>query len=449
MNLEKNALHTVKIESYNTDGFGICRIDGAVVFVPQTVRGDECEIRIIKVLNTVAYARVETIITPSAHRIQSTCPAFPLCGGCDFLHMDYEEELFYKKQRVQDALERVGGIKCEELEVVPAPSIQRYRNKALFPCAQDGSLIKAGFFRRRSHDIVECEDCQIQSERANALRKAVLSWANKYTVPAYNEVNGSGLIRQIYVRTGDKGTLLTLVINGRRVPYTDELIDTCRKACTDLRGIVLNTNKEKTNRAIGDKFITVWGEGALVDGLCGIKFSLSPRSFYQVNHAQAENLYNAAIEFADFAETDNVLDLYCGTGTITLLMAQHCAKAVGVEIITEAAGDAEENARRNNVTNVKFLCADASRAAELIKIEKFVPNVLVTDPPRKGMDEKTINAIVEMKPKKIVCLSCDPATLARDIKILCEKGYSFEKIKSFDMFPRTANVECVALMTLK
>lgn len=449
MRLEKNEIHTVTIEGYNTDGLGICRLDGAVVFVPQTVRGDECEIRIVKVLKNVAYGKVEKIITPSEHRVEPNCPVFAQCGGCDFLHMSYEEELHYKKQRVYEALTRVGGVECEELEIVPSPTQERYRNKAIFPCTPNGAEIKAGFYRSHSHDVVECSDCKIQTERANSLRDAVLEWAKKFTVPAYNEVSGNGLLRQIYVRTGEKGSLLTLVINGRRVPYIEELVQLCRKACTDLRGVVLNTNKAKTNRVVGDKFITIWGEGALVDGLCGVKFAISPRSFYQINHGQAENLYTTAIEFAGFEKTDKVLDLYCGIGTLTLLMASHCESAMGVEIVLEAAGDAEENARRNNITNAKFMCADANRTAELLEIENFKPDVLVTDPPRKGMDAKTIEAIVQIAPKKLVYVSCDPATLARDVKIFTENGFEFSKIKAFDMFPKTANVECCALLVRK
>lgn len=445
MSLEKNQLHEVEIVGYNSDGLGVCRLDGQVIFVERGVRGDLCQIRIVKVLKNCAYGRVEELLKPSPHRVQPQCPAFPQCGGCDFWHMSYEEELFYKKDRVEQALSRLAGIQLPELPMVGGEELA-YRNKAMFPCAKEGETMVAGFYRRRSHEVVPCPRCLIQPEAADALKQAVLDWANAYRVPCYDETTGKGLLRHIYVRTSPRGALLTLVVTRWDVPRTQDLAERCQAACPQLVGIVLNRNGKATNRVQGDQYRPLWGQDHLADSLCGVEFSLSPASFYQVNREQAQHLYQAAVEMAQFQKEDVLLDLYCGTGTITLVMAPHCGKAVGVEIAEQAVEDAKNNAKRNGVENATFLCADAGEAATQLRQQGMMPTVIVVDPPRKGLEEEARQAVLDLAPRRLIYVSCDPATMARDVKELCQGGYRLTQAKCFDLFPRTANVETLVAL---
>ena len=445
MSLEKNSIHEGIITGYESGGMGVCRLDGQVVFVERGVRGDRCRLRIVKALKNKAYARIEELLEPSPHRQEPCCPAFPKCGGCDFWHMQYEEELFAKRQRVQDALERLGGQSVPELEIVGGENFH-YRNKAMYPCATEEGRPVAGFYRRRSHQVIPQENCAIQSPLADQLKEGVLRWAETCGVSIYEEETGRGFLRHIYVRTGKQGALLTLVVTSWKVPQPEKLIALCRESCPPLVGIVLNKNTRQTNRVLGEECRTLWGEGRLQDSLCGVEFSLSPLSFYQVNQPQAQRLYEQAVEYAAFSPEDTLLDLYCGTGTITLVMARHCREAVGVEIVPQAVEDARENARQNGITNTRFLCADAGQAAQQLLEEGFRPTVMVVDPPRKGLDEKAREILLRMNPRRVVYVSCDPATMARDIRQLTEGGYRLEKVRAFDLFPRTANVETVVLL---
>lgn len=446
MTLEKNSLHQAEITGYASDGMGICRIDGQVVFVERGVRGDLCMVRIVKALKNKAYGRMEQLLEPSPHRQENDCPAYPRCGGCDFRHFTYQEELFYKRQRVQDALERLAGIRWPQLEIVGG-DVEHYRNKAMYPCAEKDGAPVAGFYRRRSHEVVPCERCAIQPAQADALKDAVLAWARAHKVTIYGEEAHKGLLRHIYVRTGQSGALLTLVATALSLPAEADLVDRCRRACGELVGIVINQNAEPTNRVLGRASRVLWGEGRLRDSLCGVEFALSPPSFYQVNREQAQRLYQQAVEYAAFGPEDTLLDLYCGTGTITLVMARACKQAVGVEIVPEAVEDARENARANGIENVRFFCADAGQAALRLAEEGFRPDVVVVDPPRKGLDQGAISAVCSLSPSRIVYVSCDPATMARDVKELTAQGYALRQAKAFDLFPRTANVETVVLLS--
>lgn len=445
MTLEKNSLHPAEITGYASDGMGICRIDGQVVFVERGVRGDLCTVRIVKALKNKAYGRIERLLEPSPHRMENDCPAYPRCGGCDFRHMTYEEELYYKRRRVQDALERLAGVPWPQLEIVGGP-VEHYRNKAMYPCAEKDGAPIAGFYRRRSHEVVPSGRCAIQPGQADALKEAVLAWARANRVAVYDEGAGKGLLRHIYVRTGQSGALLTLVATALALPAEADLVDRCRRACGELAGIVVNQNTERTNRVLGRESRVVWGEGRLRDSLCGVEFALSPPSFYQVNQKQAERLYQQAVEYAAFGPEDTLLDLYCGTGTITLVMARACKQAVGVEIVPEAVEDARENTRANRIENVRFFCADAGQAARELAEEGFRPDVVVVDPPRKGLDEGAVRAIGQLAPRRIVYVSCDPATMARDIKEFTARGYGLRQAKAFDLFPRTANVESLCML---
>ncbi len=442
--MEKNKIYECKIENYTAEGMGVARIDGMAVFVPGAAAGDTLKVKIVKVQKNLAYGKIEQILDPAPVRQKPTCPVYDKCGGCNFLHLTYEEELRLKGQRVEDALRRIGGF---DISIAPAHGSTReaYRNKAQFPVTTVRGKTRFGFYRSHSHDVVPCDGCMIQSESANALAAAVCRWMDESGALPYDETTGKGLVRHIYVRNGKYGCHLCIIATSARLPKLQLLIDYAQDAAPDLEGIVVNINSQKTNKILGDTCKTLWGKDRLTDDLLGLKFELSPLSFYQVNHTQAENLYTKALEYADLKETDLALDLYCGVGTITLLLAQKCKQAVGNEIVPAAIDNANENAARNGIDNVRFILGDAGKVSETLLNEGLRPDVIVCDPPRKGMDQLAIDSIAAMDPKRVVYVSCDPASLARDAALMARKGFKLRKAEAFDMFPGTANVETVAL----
>lgn len=447
MPLMKNQVHTASIQGYTAQGAGVAHIDGMAVFVPGTARGDLCRIRLVKVLKHYAFGRLEEVLQPSPHRIPSDCPAFPKCGGCGFRHITYEEELWQKRRRVWDAMKRIGGFDLPEPEITGSPQQQGYRNKAQFPVGTADGRPAWGFYRSRSHDLIPLESCAIQDPRACAAAKAVCDWADAHQVRPYDEATGKGLLRHIYARTGRAGLHLALVVTKDAIPAADDLLARVQAACPDLCGLVLNINVRRDNVILGDACRTLWGADRLEDDLMGAAFRLSPLSFYQVNHAQTQQLYAHAIQQARLTPDTVALDLYCGIGTITLALAKQCKTVIGAEIVPAAIEDAKENAARNGITNARFFCGDAGQTAEHLAKEGFSPDVILCDPPRKGMDETAIAAILRMNPKRIVYVSCECETLARDAKLLCAGGYTLTHVHAFDMFPRTAHVESVVCLT--
>lgn len=442
--LEKNQLHTVTITGYSAEGMGIARVEEQVVFVHGAVRGETCVIRILKVLKNVAFARVEEIVERSENRLDPDCPNFPACGGCDFRHLSYCEELEAKRQRVQDALQRIGGADIEVTEILGSEETTHYRNKSQFPISADG---KVGFYRARSHDVIAATDCLLQTPQAGAIAAAVESYMREFSVSAYNEKTGKGLLRHIYVRTNCEGAaLVCLIVNGKKLPREDELVQRIRTACADTVGVVLNVNTKDTNVILGDTYRTLWGEDTLMDTLCGLTYRLSIPSFYQVNRPQAQRLYAKAVELAQLTGTETVLDLYCGAGTITLVMAQKAKRAIGAEIVPEAIENAKENALRNGVENAEFFCGDAGDIAVKLAREQLRPDVVVVDPPRKGLSEDVIAAVAKMSPDRVVYVSCDCATLARDVKRFTQVGYELKTATAVDMFPRTCHIETAAML---
>lgn len=443
--MEKNREYQLKIEGYTAEGAGVARLEGMVVFVPGAARGDLCLVRIVKVLKTHAFGKLMSVLEPGPGRIEPDCPVYDKCGGCCYRHISYEEELWAKGKKVQDALNRIGGLALTEApEVVGSPQLVGYRNKAQFPVALDESgKAVFGFYRSRSHDVAAVDGCAIQDPRANALARAVCAWMDQTGAKPYEETTGSGLVRHIFVRTGETGSQLCLVCTGAKLPRSERLVALCREAAPDLRGLVVNINAKNTNVILGAENRTLWGEDRLTDTLCGHTFSLSPHSFYQVNHAQTAQLYGQALRYAE-PKGKTVLDLYCGIGTITLALAREAQSVIGAEIVPQAIADANENAAENRVDNVRFLCADAGEAAQQLAAQGLRPDVIVCDPPRKGMDGNTIDAILKMNPDRVVYVSCDCASLARDIALL--KGYTLTAVKCFDMFPRTHHIETVALL---
>ena len=443
--LHQNQIYTGTVEGYSSEGLGIVRLDGAVVFVPQAIRGEEIDLRVTKVMKTAAAGEIVKIHNLSPERTKPECPYFGKCGGCDFQHMSYTEELWAKRQRVQDALTRLGGTDLQVEEILGAKDPTHYRNKSQYPVGADGAI---GFFRARSHQVVPIDRCLIQSEVSDRTAKAVGNWMKRYRVSAYDETTGKGLVRHIYVRVNRKGESLCCVIaNGKQLPREPELAAYVRAAAPGTVGVVLNTNTKKGNVILGEKYRTLWGQDFLMDTLCGLQFKLSVPSFYQVNRDQAEVLYGKALEFAALTGEETVLDLYCGTGTITLCLAKQAKKAIGAEIVPPAIEDAKENAARNNIENAEFFCGDAADIAAKLEREGLRPDVITVDPPRKGLAPEVIASVAGMGPKRVVYVSCDPATLGRDVKIFDGFGYKAVRAAAVDMFPGTRHVETVVLLS--
>ncbi len=447
MELAKNQEHTVTIEGYGEGGMGVARIDGRVVFVHGALRGEKCRVLILKTLKSVAFAKVLEVLEPSSERMESDCPYFPRCGGCTYRHIRYEEELRLKKQRVQDNLSRIGGSDVTVEEILGAQDTLRYRNKAQYPVSKDGAV---GFYRARTHEVIECEHCLLVRPEADAAAEALREYMQSCHVAGYDEKTGRGLIRHLYVRSNAAGeSLICVLVNGDKLPKEDRLVALLRDACPKCTGIVLGTNTKKGNVILGDRYRTLWGSDRLEDTLCGKTFRLSVPSFYQVNRAQAERLYAKAIEFAGLTGQETVLDLYCGAGTITLALSDHAKKVLGAEIVPEAIDDARENAARNGVKNAEFFCGDASDVAKKLARENLRPDVITVDPPRKGLAADVVESIAEMQPGRVVYVSCDSATMARDVKRLADLGYTAQRACAVDMFPRADHVETVVLLSHK
>ena len=445
MELAKNQEHTVTIEGYGEGGMGVARIDGRVVFVHGALRGEKCRVLILKTLRSVAFAKVLEVVEPSCARVAPDCPYFPRCGGCTYRHMSYEEELRLKRQRVQDNLARIGGSAVAVEEILGAADTLRYRNKAQYPVSKDG---RVGFYRARTHEVIECEQCLLVKSEADAAAEALREYMRRCRVAGYDEKTGRGLVRHLYVRSNAAGeSLVCVLVNGNRLPQEEALVALLRDACPKCRGIVLGTNTKKGNAILGDRYRTLWGEDRLEDTLCGKRFRLSVPSFYQVNRAQAERLYAKAIEFANLTGQETVLDLYCGAGTITLALSDHAKKVLGAEIVPEAIDDARENAVRNGVKNAEFFCGDASDVAKKLAQEHLRPDVITVDPPRKGLAPDVVESIAAMQPERVVYVSCDSATMARDVKRFADLGYTAARAAAVDMFPRADHIETVCLLS--
>ena len=449
--LQKNEIYEARIEDYTAEGQGVAKIEGCAVFVPNAIAGELCRIRIEKVGKTWAAGKIVQILEKSPHRVNRACPVAKQCGGCDFHHMDYEEETRLKAERVRSCLNRLGGEALDALPITPAPTTESYRNKAQYPVASaKNSRCYAGFFKAGTHQVVENERCLILPEEADRVKDLVIDWMNHYRVSAYDETTQKGLVRHIYVRQGavSRQILVCIVANGRKLPRQRELIDRLTQV-PGFTTLVLSVNTRPGNAVLGNEFITLHGPGYIEDTLCGLNFRLSPRSFYQVNHHQAQKLYEAAIDAAGITKEDTVLDLYCGVGTITLVMSKAAGKVIGVEVIEQAVADARDNAKRNGIENAEFLCADAGAAALELEKQGIQADVVVVDPPRKGLNADAIEALARFAPRRIVYVSCDPATLARDVRLLKERGFVLQNAQAFDLFPRTAHVESVVTLAMK
>ena len=445
--LIKNQIYEATVTAYTAEGQGIAHVEGCAVFLPNAVAGERVRLRIEHPRKTWAAGKIVEILEKSPHRVNRECPVAKLCGGCDFWHMDYEEETRLKAERVKTCLNRLGGENLTEVPILAAPTCYGYRNKAQYPVSSKKGRAYAGFFRAGTHDVVENQRCLILPEQTDNVKDTVMDYVNQYRVPAYDETTHTGLLRHIYVRRGAVSgqILVCLVCNGEKLPKVDALIARLEKI-PGFTTLVLSVNTKKGNAVLGDKFITLCGPGYIEDTLCGLNFRLSPRSFYQVNHHQAQRLYEAAISQAEITKNDTVLDLYCGVGTITLAMAGAAGKVIGVEVIPQAVEDARDNAKRNGIENAEFFCGDAGAAALELEKNGVKPDVVVVDPPRKGLNADTIEALHRMAPRRIVYVSCDPATLARDVALLKDQGYTLASATAADLFPRCSHVESIVCL---
>ena len=446
--LEKGKIYEAVISDYTAEGQGVAKIDGCAVFIPNAIAGERVLVRIEKAQKTWAAGKITEILEKSPHRVNRECPVAKLCGGCDFWHMDYEEETRMKAERVRQALNRIGGESLTEMPILSAPDCHCYRNKAQYPVASKKGRVYAGFFKAGTHQVVENDRCLILPEETDRVKRIVVDYVNHYRISAYDEEAHKGLLRHIYVRRGAVSgqVLVCLVVNGRKLPHPEDLVKRLQ-AVPGFTTLVLSVNTKKGNTILGDEFITLHGPGYIEDTLCGLNFRLSARSFYQVNHHQAQRLYEAAIAQAEITKEDTVLDLYCGVGTITLCMAKAAGKVIGVEVIPQAVEDAKDNAKRNRIDNAEFFCGDAGEAALALEAKGVKADVVVVDPPRKGLNADAIEALARFAPRRIVYVSCDPATLARDVALLKEKGYMLKNAMAADLFPRCAHVESVVCLS--
>ena len=446
--LIKNQIYEALISDYTAEGQGVAKIEGCAAFIPNVICGEKVTVRIEKAQKTWASGKIVEILEKSPHRVNRECPVAKLCGGCDFWHMDYAEETRLKAERVRSCLNRIGGENLEEIPILSAPTCHGYRNKAQYPVSSRKGKAYAGFFKAGTHSVVENDRCLILPTDMDQVKGIVIAHMNRFRIPAYDETAHTGLVRHIYVRRGvvSEQVLVCLAVNGRKLPHAPELIEDLKKV-SGFTTLVLSVNTNKGNTILGDEFITLYGPGTIEDTLCGLTFRLSPRSFYQVNHHQAQRLYAAAIEQAGITKADTVLDLYCGVGTITLAMAGAAGKVIGVEVVPQAVEDARENAKRNGIENAEFFCGDAGAAALELEAKGIKADVVVVDPPRKGLNADTIEALSRFAPRRIVYVSCDPATLARDVALLKERGYHLKNALAADLFPRCAHVETIVCLS--
>ena len=449
--LKKNDIIRLTITSLTSDGDGVARTDdGIVVFVPNTAVGDAVSALILKVKKNVAYAKAVEIISPSADRIESDCPVSERCGGCVYRHLSYEAELRAKRQKVIDAVTRIGGLSADLVgDIIASPVVDGYRNKAMIPIglSRDGEVVM-GYYSRHSHRIVSCADCRLSPPVFNSIASDFYDFIAKRPELVYTPANTGG-IRHLYLRyaqsSGD--VMLCVVAGKKRFDGDTELYDSLKEKYSQIKTIAVNVNPEDTNVILGSRTYAVFGDGTITDTLRGKSFTLSPESFYQVNRQSAELLYKEAERRAGLSGNELLLDLYCGAGTIGLSMADKCRNLIGVELVPEAIENARRNAAANGVSNARFICADAAKAAETLRQEGISPDVVIVDPPRKGLTPELIYTIVGMAPGRVVYVSCDPATLARDLKLFNQKDYSISEITPVDMFPRTAHVETAVLLS--
>jgi 23S rRNA (uracil1939-C5)-methyltransferase len=449
--IKKDDCVTIEIIDMGTEGEGIGKIDDFTVFVPQTVTGDKVEVLIQKVKKSFGHGKALRVIAPSPLRAEPRCGVFDQCGGCQLQHMSYEAQLKWKTKKVRETLRRIGGLK--DIEVADTLGMREpfnYRNKAQYPIREENGALKIGFFAQKSHRIIPAERCDIQDTRNEAVIKRVKDFLIQQHISIYNEQTHKGLVRHLLIKTAyhTQEMMVCLVINGKTLPHQDRLI-AALKEVQGLTSLVLNHNTEKTSSTLGPQMTVIHGQDFIIDQIGDLRFKISPLSFFQVNPLQTKVLYDKALEFAGLTGEETVWDAYCGIGTISLFLAQKAKKVYGVEIVPEAITNANANARLNNITNTEFFTGKAEDIIPSLYKEGIIADTIVVDPPRKGCDAKLLDTLIEMNPQKIVYVSCDPATLARDLAYLTQNGYTVHQVQPVDMFPHTTHVECVIGMQRK
>jgi 23S rRNA (uracil1939-C5)-methyltransferase len=437
--MTKNDILTLTIVGYTSAGYGAARFDGRAVFVRRAILGETVRARVVKTSSSAVYAIIESVLETSPERVTPACPHFGRCGGCDFLHMTYKEELRSKRRRVSDALRRIGGADIALPEIIASPCAEKYRNKVIFEVgvSPDGRAV-TGFYRERSHDIIPIETCLIQPDAALRSAAAVREWMDSSRVPPT-------LVRRLFFREGH-GAQIAVVTRRAELPRRSSLVAALRERVPETMSVLQIVNKSEGNTALAGDIRALYGSEYLEDTLCGLNFRLSPRAFYQVNKPQAERLYAEVGRLTDPLRTDAALDLYCGAGTITLMLSKLAGRVYGAEIVPEAVADARLNASRNGVENTEFLLGDAGEAARRLEASGVVPDIVTVDPPRKGLAPDVVDTIARLAPRRVIYVSCDPATLARDVKLFAGRGYALSEARTFDMFPRCAHVETAALL---
>ena len=454
MPLQKNQILTLRIERLSSDGSGVAHsADGEAVFVPGTAPGDEARVRIVKDCGRYAFGILDELLTPSPDRVSVDCPVAGPCGGCSLRHLDYAAELRAKQESVLDAFRRIGGLEVPVLDILPSPDADRYRNKVQFPVGIDKNGVPCiGFYAGRTHRIVPCPDCKLQPGVLNEIGNALCAFFAQQGIRPYDEQSGKGLVRHIFLRRGAHSgqIMVCLVCTRAKLPHAEQLCTALRGQFPAISTILLNVNAKSTNVILGSENHILYGPGYIEDTLCGVPVRLGPLSFYQVNTLAAERLYGVAAQYAQLTPDDTLLDLYCGMGTIGLSMAEQCRELIGVEIVPEAIESAKANAARMGeavAAKSRFFCADAGQAATQLAAEGLHPDIVMLDPPRKGCDEATLSAVVRMAPRRVVYVSCNPATAARDAAWLEQNGYHAEKVQPVDLFPRTKHCETVVLLS--
>ena len=440
--MQKNEVYEIEITGMTEEGDGVGRVNKMAVFVPYTIVGETVRVLIVKVLKHYAFGKLLEVLKPSIHRVKAECPYFYQCGGCQLWHMDRDAELSYKRQKVEDCLLRIGKIDVKPDPTEDAGIMERYRNKAQYPVTPEG----IGFYRRNSHQVIPMTDCKLQGEHDAVVLELIRNWMREENIESYAEENHTGTLRHIYLREGKEELLLVLVTRTEEPLSVDGLLKQIKGKKIPVVGIVQNVNDRKTNVVLGKKNLLLWGRDYLIDSIGDVKFKISPQSFYQVNRFETEELYRLAGEFAGLTGKETLWDIYCGIGTIGQFLAKKAGKVIGVEIVPEAVKNAKENAVLNQILNSEYYCGKAEVLVPKLVEEGEKADVVILDPPRKGCEERLLDAVTSVHPKRIVYISCKPSTLARDLQYLAKKGYETKKVIPVNMFPRTAHVETVVLL---
>ncbi len=446
--VQKNQQIELTIDALLSDGQGVGRYENFAVFVNGALPGEQVRALIIKTTPSYAVGKLLDILDQSEARTEPACPVYRQCGGCQLQHMNYEAQLAFKEKQVADALTRIGKLQAIKIErIIPSDMPWRYRGKSAFPVGAEAGKTKIGYFSPRSHRIVDVERCLIQHESGDAVIKVVRGWMEKHSIPPYDEATHKGALRHIITRHTTTGEdMAILVTNGRALPHADELIVLLLENIPDLQSIIQNINTRRDNVILGSESITLWGKDEVTEEIAGLRFRISPNSFFQVNVVQAEKLYRKALEYANPGKDDVIVDAYCGTGTISLFLARAGGKVYGIESVPEAIEDAKKNAELNGITNAEFICDTVEDGLAALLDKGIKPDIIVLDPPRKGCEPSAIEAILKSGAKRVVYVSCNPATLARDAAMLAEGGYTAEAVTPVDMFPNTSHTECCCLL---